>query len=172
MGQTNQMVGGLADVAAENALERIAINKVEVLSNRLVPGSDSCIEHVVVGNNGVTVIRSVTLKGRLRITRSDVLVGGVSAKVVVAGLEARINTVRHLVGGDMRVQGAIFLPKNKKAPVKEFESIAIGSPKAVVQHLIAQHCEAAPAANLTSVTHQLDGMFLPYEKVSGVAPAA
>lgn len=153
-------------------LERVAINKIEVLSNRVVPGSDGAIEHVVVANDAVTVIRSTPLKGRLRIARNNVYVGGVSCKIILNGLDARVDTVRHLVGGGMPVRGALFLNKQKTAPVKQFESIVIGSPKMVVQHLIQQHCEAPPAENLTAVAKELDGMFLPIDKLEGSQPAA
>ena len=157
------------DVTSTSALQRVAINKVEVLNDRLVPGSDGSIENVVIANNAVTIIRSVDLKGRVRISRSNVHVGGVSCKVLLAGLEARIDTVRHLVGGDSPVHGALFLTKQRSAPVKFYKSMALGSPKSVVQYLIEEHCATPTNPKINSLTKELDGMFLPFEKLSGRA---
>lgn len=158
------------DTRVDAALEKVAVNKIEVLSNRLVPGSDGSIEHVVVANHAVTVIRSTPLKGRVRITKDTVLVGGVSCQILLTGLNARVDTVRHLVGGESPVYGALFLSKQRETPVKMFGKLAVGSPKSVIQYLIEQHCAAPPAANLASLAHELDGMFLPFEKLS--QPAA
>jgi len=158
---------GPGGAATGQALERVAINKIEVLSNRLVPGSDGAIEHVVVANDAVTVIRSTPLKGRVRVARNNVYVGGVSCKILLAGLDARINTVRHLVGGDAVVQGALFLTRQRSTPIKHYESVVIGSPKTVVQYLIQRHCDAPPVSHLPALANQLDGMFLPYEKLEG-----
>lgn len=148
------------------ALERVTVNKIEVLSNRLVPGSDGSIEHVVVANNAVTVIRSTPLRGRVRITKDNVLVGGVSCKILLTGLEARVDTVRHLVGGESKVHGAVFLSKQRDASVKMFGGMAVGSTKSVIQYLIESHCAAEPAENLAALALELDGLFLPFEKLS------
>ncbi len=160
----NEEPGGAKTSAA---LENVAINKIEVLSNRLVPGSDGSIEHVVVGNNAVTVIRSTPLKGRVRITKDNVYVGGVSCKILLTGLAARVDTVRHLVGGELPVYGGLFLSKQRSAPVKHYGSIVVGSPSSVVEYLIEQHCEAEPAPTLKALAAELNGMFLPYDKLSG-----
>lgn len=150
----------------DEAPQRVPVNKIEVLSNRLVPGSDGSIEHVVVANNSVTVIRSTSLRGRVRIAKDDVLIGGVSCKILLTGLEARVDTVRHLVGGEAVVHGALFLSKHNNTPVKHYGTMLVGCPKAVVQHLIAAHCAAPQAANLKALAHELDGLFLPFEKLS------
>ena len=160
----NEEPGGAKTSAA---LENVAINKIEVLSNRLVPGSDGSIEHVVVGNNAVTVIRSTPLKGRVRITKDNVYVGGVSCKILLTGLAARVDTVRHLVGGELPVYGGLFLSKQRSAPVKHYGSIVVGSPSSVVEYLIEHHCEAEPAPTLKALAAELNGMFLPYDKLSG-----
>ncbi len=152
---------GSADV-----LERVAINKIEVLSNRLVPGSDGSIEHVVIANNAVSIVRSSNLRGRVRITKDDILIGGVSSKILLTGLDARVDTVRHLVGGESSVHGALFLAKQRSAPVKLFGTTVVGSPKAVVQYLIDAHCAAPHAENLTALAQELDGIFLPFAKLS------
>jgi len=165
--QTNAVNEEPGDAKTSAALEDIAINKIEVLSNRLVPGSDGSIEHVVIGNNAVTVIRSTPLKGRVRVTKDNVYVGGVSCKILLTGLSARVNTVRHLVGGDLPVYGGLFLSKQRSAPVKHFGSIVIGSPSSVVEHLIEKHCAASPAPGLKALAAELNGMFLPYDKLSG-----
>lgn len=153
----------------DDALQKVTVNKIEVLSNRLVPGSDGSIEHVVIGNNAVTVIRSTPLRGRVRITKDNVIVGGVSCKILLTGLDARVDTVRHLVGGDAKVHGALFLSKQSDTPVKMYGSRAIGSPKSVIQYLIEQHCAVPAASNLKALAHELDGMFLPFEKLSNPA---
>lgn len=155
-----------AETRVDAALQKVTVNKIEVLSNRLVPGSDGSIEHVVVANNAVTVIRSTPLRGRVRITKDNVLVGGVSCKILLTGLDARVDTVRHLVGGELAVHGALFLSKQRETPVKMFGSLAVGSPKSVIQHLIEQHCKADPRSNLAALAQELDGMFLPFEKLS------
>lgn len=159
------------EAQTEDALQRVAINKIEVLSNRLVPGSDGSIEHVVIGNNAVTVIRSTPLKGRVRVSKSNVHVGGVSCKILLTGLEARLNTVRYLVGGDSIVQGALFLSKQRSTPVKRYGSTIVGSPKSVIQELIDQHCKAPANPRIASLTHELDGMFLPFDKLNGSSAA-
>lgn len=156
----------VADPKVDAALQRVAVNKIEVLNNRLVPGSDGSIEHVVVANNAVTVIRSTPLRGRVRVTKDNVLVGGVSCKILLTGLAARVDTVRHLVGGESMVHGALFLSKQRDAPVKMFGGVAVGSPKSVIQYLIESHCAAEPAKNLSALAQELDGMFLPFEKLS------
>lgn len=157
------------DTRVDAALEKVVVNKIEVLSNRLVPGSDGSIEHVVIANNAVTVIRSTPLRGRVRTTKDNVLVGGVSCKILLTGLHARVDTVRHLVGGESKVHGALFLSKQRETPVKMFGNLAVGSPKSVIQYLIEQHCAAPPASNLTALAQELDGMFLPFEKLSNPA---
>lgn len=149
-----------------DALERVAINKIEVLSNRLVPGSDGSIEHVVIANNAVSIVRSSNLRGRVRVTKDDILIGGVSSKILLTGLDARVDTVRHLVGGEASVHGALFLAKQRSAPVKFFGTTIVGSPKAVVQYLIEAHCAAPQSGNLTALARELDGIFLPFEKLS------
>jgi len=154
---------------AHEALNRVAMNKIEVLNDRLVPGSDGSIEHVAIGNNAVTIIRSAPYKGRVRSTKSDLYVGGVSCQILLTGLEARIDTVRHLVGGDMPVQGGLFLPRQRTAPAKFHKAIVVGSPKAVVQELIAQHCSEPFNPKINSVTRELDAMFFPLDKMSDQA---
>jgi hypothetical protein len=165
------MPEGPAEFQTGAALADIAINKIEVLSNRLVPGSDGSIEHVVIGNNAVTVIRSTPLKGRVRVTKDNVYVGGVSCKILLTGLDARVETVRHLVGGDSPVYGALFLSKQRNTPLKKFGSITIGSPSAVVQSLINEHCETPRSPTLKTLAAELNGMFLPYDKLTGTHAA-
>jgi hypothetical protein len=148
-------------------LADIVINKIEVLSNRLVPGSDGSVEHVVIGNNAVTVIRSTPLKGRVRVAKDNVYVGGVSCKILLTGLDARVETVRHLVGGGSPVYGALFLSRQRNTLLKSYGSTTIGSPSAVVQSLINKHCETSPSPNLKALAAELNGMFLPYDMLTG-----
>ena len=160
--------GALADITSfgEALVGDRPMNKVEVLSNRLVPGSDGSIEHVVLTNQAVTIIRSTPLKGRVRVTSDNVYVGGVSCQVLLTGLNARVDTVRHIVGGDSLVHSALFLSRQKKTSVKKFGSITIGSPRAVVQALIEAHCEVPRSPHLKALAAELDGVFLPYDKLN------
>lgn len=147
------------------AFEDVAINKIEVLNSRCVPGSDGALEHVILANDQITIVRSTSLKGRVRIAKNDVLIGGVSLQLFLNGLEARVETVRHLVGGEALVFGGIFLSQQTSASVKYFGRTIVGSPRAVVEQLIAGHCAAEPALNLKSLAAELDGMFLPDDKL-------
>jgi len=167
VGYPDAITEGPGGVQTGQALDDVAINKIEVLSNRLVPGSDGSIEHVVVGNNAVTVIRSAPLRGRVRVTKDNVYVGGVSCRILLTGLEARVETVRHLVGGDSLVYGALFLSKQRSTPLKHYKGITIGSPNNVVQSLIDAHCATEPSPHLKDLAAALDGMFLPYDKLAG-----
>ena len=160
--------GAVADITAfgQSLVGDRPINKVEVLSNRLVPGSDGSIEHVVLTNSAVTIIRSTPLKGRVRVSNGNVYVGGVSCQVLVTGLNARVDTVRHLVGGESPVYGALFLSRQKKTVLHKSGSLKIGSPRAVVQSLIEDHCETAPSPHLKALAAELNGVFLPFDKLS------
>lgn len=143
-------------IAAQNP----GINRVEVLHDRIVPGSDCGLEHVVVANHAVVIVRSTPKKGRVRITKDTVYVGGSNLQIMILGLKARIDTARHMVGGEAPVFGAIFLSKQPDAPLKHFGSIPVGSPAAVVQHITEEHCKAEINPNLEAMAYELDGIFL------------
>lgn len=143
------------------------INKIEVLSNRLVPGTDGAIEHVILANHQITIARSTTLKGRVRLSKDNAFIGGVSCEVLLAGLEARVDTIRHLVGGDALVFGALFLSKQRRTPLKKLGSVMIGSPRVVIESIIEGHCAAEPSPRLLPMASTLDGIFLPIEKLAG-----
>ncbi len=146
----------LDEIAAQNP----GINRVEVLHDRIIPGSDCGLEHVVVANHAVVVIRSTPKKGRVRIAKDTVYVGGSNLQVMILGLKARIDTARHMVGGDAPVFGAIFLSRQPDAPLKHFGSIPVGSPSAVVQHITEEHCKAEINPNLEAMAYELNGIFL------------
>lgn len=152
---------------SEFEMANTSINKVEVLSNRVVPGTDGALEHVILANHQVTIVRSAPAKGRVRVTRDDVFVGGVSCKVLLTGLEARVDTVRHIVGGDAFVYGALFLAKHQEAPLQKVGTIMVGPPRAVIESLIEGHCAAEPSPYLAPLAAELDGIFLPIEKLGG-----
>lgn len=143
------------------------INRIEVLSNRVVPGTDGAIEHVILANHQVTIVRSTPLKGRVRIARDNAYVGGVSCKVLLTGLQARVDTVRHLVGGDALVYGALFLSKQRQTPLKKLGTVTIGSPRTVIESIIEAHCATPPSPRLAPLAAELDGMFLPIAKLNG-----
>lgn len=143
-------------IAAQNP----GINRVEVLHDRIVPGSDCGLEHVVVANHAVVIIRSTPKKGRVRITKDTVYVGGSSLQIMILGLKARIDTARHMVGGESPVFGAIFLSRQPNASLKHFGSIPVGSPAAVVQHITEEHCKAGVNPNLEAMAYELNGIFL------------
>ena len=152
--------------AVAGAFANVSINKIEVLHNRCVPGADGALEHVVLANDQVTILRSSPLKGRVRTTKDEIFVGGVSLQLFLNGLEARVDTVRHLVGGRALVFGGIMLSKQGSTSVKYCGRTIIGSPRNVVEALIAGHCSAAqPSPHLKSLAAELDGMFLPYDKL-------
>lgn len=146
-----------------------AVNKIEVLRNRLVPGTDGALEHVVVANDQVTIIRNSQLKGRIRVTKDEVFIGGVNCSILLAGLESRVDTVRHIVGGEAYVYGAIFLTRQSKTPVEKFGSTLIGSPRAVVEALIEGHCAVPPSPTLKALAVELDGIFLTRDELGKFA---
>ncbi len=150
--------------AIDAVFEPAVANKIDVLSNRLVPGSDGSIEHVVLANDQVTIIRSTPFRGRVRVAKNDVFVGGVSCRILLAGLEARVDTVRHLVGGECPVYGAIFVSR-KNTAVKHYRGMKIGSPDLVVESLIEGHRSAARFPRLKTLAKELDGIFLPFDKL-------
>lgn len=134
---------------------------VHVLHDRLVPGSDGTIEHVVIGNNGLTVVRSARLMGRIRSTKTELFIGGANATVLINGLRSRVNTVRHLVGGEAEVHGAFALMRRRRDVLKFHGSIAIGSTQALVDYLEQLHFDAPEDADLSGLTEELSGIFLP-----------
>lgn len=142
------------------AAQHPGINRIEVLHDRIVPGSDCGLEHVVVANHAVVIIRSTPKKGRVRVAKDTVYVGGSNLQVMILGLKARIDTARHMVGGEAPVFGAVFLSKQPDAPLKHFGSIPIGSPAAVVQHITEEHCRAEINPNLKAMAYELSGIFL------------
>ena len=137
------------------------INRIEVLNDRLIPGSDGGIEHVVVANHAVLIIRSSEAKGRVRTAKDTIHVGGSNLAIMLAGLNARLDTARHIVGGEALVFGAVFLTKQPNAELKHFGSIPIGSPAAVIQNIAQEHCRAEVNSNLPAMAYELGGIFLP-----------
>lgn len=136
------------------------MNGVEVLHDRLIPGSDCSLEHVVIANHAIIVIRSSAKKGRVKIQKDTIRVGGASLEIIIAGLKARIETVRHRVSGDMPVFGAIFLSRQPKAGIKHFGAMPIGSEDAIIQHIATAHHAAETNPDLKAIAYELDGIFL------------
>lgn len=136
------------------------LNEVHILHDRLIPGSDCSLEHVVVANHAITVIRSSSKKGRVRIGKDTVRVGGSSLEIIIAGLNARVETVRHRVSGDIHVFGAIILSRQPNAELKHFGPMPIGSKDAVFVHLAEQHAAAEINPDLAAIAYELSGVFL------------
>ena len=134
---------------------------VHVLHDRSVPGSDGVIEHVVIANNGLTVVRSARMMGRIRSTKSELFIGGANATVLVNGLRSRVNTVRHLVGGEAPVHGAFALMKRRRDVLKFHGAIALGSPQALVDYLEQLHVDAPEGPDLRVLAEELSGIFIP-----------
>lgn len=134
---------------------------IHVLHDRSVPGTDGTIEHVVIGNNGLTVVRSARLMGRIRSTKNELFIGGANATVLVNGLKSRVNTVRHLVGGEAEVHGAFALMRRRRDVLKFHGATAIGSPQALVDYLEQLHVDAPEGADLSGLAEELSGIFLP-----------
>lgn len=143
------------------ALNMLTHYGVRVLHDRSVPGSDGTIEHVVIANNGLTVVRSARLMGRIRSTKSELFIGGANATVLLNGLRSRVNTVRHLVGGEADVHGAFALMKRRRDVLKFHGAIAIGSPQALVDYLEQLHVDAPEGIDLSGLAEELSGIFLP-----------
>ena len=139
---------------------------LEVLTDRGVPGSDGVIEHVVIGNQGVHVVRSAQLKGRIRTTKKDIYIGGANCTVLVNGLMARVDTVRHMVGGECNVAAAFCLTRVKFGQPKQFGAVTFGNTQAIVEHLARQHREADQRLDLANIAEVLDGIFLPASMMS------
>ena len=137
------------------------INRIEVLSNRLIPGSDRGVEHVVVANHAIVIIRSTDAKGRVRISKDTIHVGPSNLAIMLAGLDARVDTARHFVGGEALVFGAVFLAKQPDEVVKHFGSVQIGSPAGIIHNIAEAHCRAEISSNLRAIAYELNGIFLP-----------
>jgi len=56
--------------------------------------------------------------------------------------------------------------------LKKFGTVSIGSPRTVVQSLIEAHCSVEPSPHLKALTAELDGVFLPHDKLSGIPSAS
>ncbi len=140
-------------------------NRIEVLSDRLVPGTDGRMDHVIIANDAITVVRSAEMRGRVRISGSDVYVGGANANLLLTGLHARIDHVRHLVGDSIPVQGALFLSRGRTTPTTA-GSIIIGEDRQVIEMLKSNHCAVPDHLDLPRIAAELDGILLPQETFS------
>ena len=157
--------GGCDEPGAARGLDVIgdgdpSLNGVQVLHDRLIPGSDCGLEHVVVANHAIIVIRSSAKKGRVKIHKDTIRVGGESLEIIIAGLKARVETVRYRVSGDMPVFGAIFLSRQPKAGLKHFGAMPIGSETAITQHIAEEHSRTQTDIDLRAVAYELSGIFL------------
>jgi hypothetical protein len=138
-----------------------------ILHDRAVPGTDGSIEQVVIGNNGVTIIRSTRRAGRLNVTKKHVLIGGNKATIDIEGLMGRVNTARHLLGGEAEVQGALCMMTRRSLRLKSFKSTVIGSVPAVIEHLTQLHNEHTDSkVDIVKIATEMDGVFVPADMLS------
>ena len=119
-------------------------------------------EHVVGANHAVVVGASTSKKGRVKTSKRGVSVGGADLEVILTGLHGRVNTVRHLLGGEALVYGALVLNKIPKADVVVQNTIPIGSATAIFEYVTQQHM-AAPPRNLKAIAYDLHGIFVEME---------
>lgn len=132
-----------------------------VLHDRSIPGTSGNIEHFVIGNHGITVVRAATSRGRIRVTKKALFVGGNDLTIVVSGLKSRVDTVRHMVGGEAEVHGALTLPREHRASVKEFGRVAVGPTAGLIDWLIERHNSTPRGVDLVRVARELDDVFIP-----------
>jgi len=137
-----------------------------VLHDRAVPGTEGSIEQVVIGNNGVTIIRSTRRSGRLHVSKKHVTIGGNKATIDIEGLMSRVNTARHLLGGEAEVQGALCLMGRRSKRSKTFKSTIIGSVGAIVAHLAALHENSESKLDIVKIATEMDGVFVPADMLS------
>lgn len=133
--------------------------KIQVLKDRVIPGSTGAIEQLVIANHAVIVIASTPKKGRLKVTRKGVKVGGASIDLVITGLQGRVIAVRHMLGGEAPVFGALVLSEMPKTPVTMLDSIPVGSATSVFEHITQLHQAASPR-NLKAIAYDLHGIFI------------
>lgn len=131
---------------------------IQMLRDRLVPGSGGLIEQLVIANQGVTVLASTPKKGVLKITKKSIKVGGSDISSSISGLHERVLTVRHYLGGDAPAFGVLVLSEMPKAQITMADSIAIGSPKAIFDFITDNHNAAAPR-DIQAIGHELEGIF-------------
>lgn len=137
-----------------------------ILHDRAVPGTDGSIEQVVIGNHGVTIIRSTRRAGRLQVNKKHVVIGGNKATIDIEGLMSRVNTARHLLGGEAEVQGALCMMTRRTLRMKSFKSTVIGSVPAVVAHLTELHRTSEANVDIVRIATDMDGVFVPADMLS------
>lgn len=142
------------------ALQMLEQNGMAVLHDRSIPGTDGNIEHFVVGNQGIVIVRVAPFKGRIRAKKKRVFVGGNDVTVVMTGLNARVDTVRHMVGGACEVHGALCLMDHRSDP-KMFGSTSIGSTKGTIDELARVHASLPARDDISKLANELDTIFLP-----------
>lgn len=160
--QTRRLAKRAEDaISVGEELRHLTEHGMRVLHDRSIPGTSGNIEHFVIGNHGVTVVRAASSRGRIRTTRTEVFVGGSNLTLVVNGLEARIDTVRHMLGGEAQVHGALALPREPRASTKRLRTVAIGTAQGILDFLLEEHGRTPPGLDIARVTAELDDVFIP-----------
>jgi hypothetical protein len=104
---------------------------VRLLHDRRIPGHGRAnIDHLAVGNGGVTVIDSKAIRGQVRVRRvgglfsprrSILLIAGRDRTRLVDGVERQVDAVREaldeLAVGEVDVRGALCFPDPDGLPV-------------------------------------------------------
>ncbi len=142
------------------ALQMLEQNGMAVLHDRSIPGTDGNIEHFIVGNQGIIIVRAAPFKGRIRAKKKHVMVGGNNVTVVMNGLMARVDTVRHMIGGACEVHGALCLMDHRSEP-KLFGTTSIGSTQGTIEELARVHASLPPRDDISKLANELDTIFLP-----------
>ena len=60
--------------------------KIQVLHNRVIPGSIGTIEQLIIANHAVVVVASTSKKGRVKASKRGVSVGGADLEVILSEL--------------------------------------------------------------------------------------
>jgi hypothetical protein len=118
----------------------LAGSGVHLLDHRRVPGSASAVDHVAVGPQGVTVIATECLDGKVRVHEGRLRVEGHDRTGVVERVRRQVEIIRLGLGTsrDVPVSGAICwtaangLPRIRRLVL---DGIAIASPLALAHDL-------------------------------------
>ena len=72
---------------------------VVVLHDLRIPGSGGSIDHVCVGPGGVTVVKAVSLRGKVRARGSKLSIGGRDRSDLIRDVRLEVAKVRAVLGG-------------------------------------------------------------------------
>lgn len=99
---------------------------VVLVHHRRIPGSRANIDHLAIGPGGVTVIDAKRIRGRVRVRRTDGLLGEARERLLIAGREEtrlvegvcrQVAVVSELLGGGVVVIGAMCFVESGGLPL-------------------------------------------------------